>query len=124
MSDLSEADRLEQLGDTAESRDAATAFYRKAQMIFMPAGVLWTAGEEYDRRMQAFERIQQKLYGLSKRAFPNDANPPARWPETPPAAVVDNASQATVEELSVSEFCPGLVLRIERSFVDFDGQEI
>ena len=125
MSDLSEAEQLEQLGDTSESRDAATAYYRKAQLLVMPPGTQWTAGEEYDRRMEAFERIQQKLYALSTREFLR--NPPTRWPEAPPAEAVDIAAHTTAKfaaDLSVSEFRPGLVVRIERTFVDFDGQEI
>src|SRR5262245_26209639 len=124
MSELTEADQLELFGDAADSRNAATALYRKAQLLLMPVGRLWEPGEEYDRRMEAFNRIQQKLYDLSKREFPTTENPPEPRAEPAPSAAVDDAARAPVQEISISDFYAGLVVRIEQSFVDFDGQEI
>ena len=59
-----EAAHAEQLGDAAEGRQAAEGYYREAQRLLLPVGVVWTCREEYDRRMEAFERIHQKIYGL------------------------------------------------------------
>ena len=131
MADPNDAGQLEQLGDTAESRDAATAYYRKAQLLLMPPGVVWTGGEEYDRRMEAFERIQQKLYGLSGREFPRIVDPPPPSPETSSAHAPADAADMAAHGLSggafdlpVWDFSPGLVVRVEQTFVDHDGQEV
>src|SRR5712692_1102850 len=81
-------------------RGKRPAHYREAQRLLLPVGVVWTDREAYDRRMEAFERIQQKLYGL------------------------EGKGSFTVPDLTVWEFTPGLVVRVGRTFTDFDGQEI
>jgi hypothetical protein len=131
--DLSEAERMERLGDAAAGVDeSATAYYRQAQCLLMPIGAVWTDREAYDRRMEAFERIQQKLYGLVERGISRGSATPAPAPEPPAADVhaptvsasaVDSPADAA-PELSVWNFRPGLVVRIGQTFVDFDGQEI
>src|SRR4051812_42088208 len=98
--DLHEAEQAERSGDAAEARQTAAAFYRGAQRLLLPAGVVWTDRESHDRRMEAFERIQQKLYGL------------------------EEGPRSTDSDLAVWQFSPGLVVRIGRTFRDYDGQEI
>jgi hypothetical protein len=126
--DLQEAEQAERLGDAAEARQAAAGYYREAQRLLLPAGVVWTDRESYDRRMEAFERIQQKLYGLEGRA--NFILPVAAPKAEPPAeapAVSDKEAgplPPATPDLPVWNFSPGLVVRIARAFTDFDGQEI
>lgn len=84
--DLSRAAQLEQQGDAA-GRDAAAALYQQAQRLLIPVGVIWSDRAEYDLRMLAFNRVQEKLYGLSTR-IPVTAAPPQ-----PPVAEQDPVSQ-------------------------------
>src|ERR1051325_10094506 len=98
--DLLGAEQAERLGDAAVERQTAAAFYREAQRLLLPTGVLWTDRQSYDRRMEAFERIQQKLYTLGE------------------------GPRSTDGDLTVWQFSPGLVVRIGRTFVDYDGQEV
>jgi hypothetical protein len=68
--DLQEAARLEQLGDAAASvRQQAIAYYLDAQHLLLPPGMVWTDREAYDRRMELFEQIQQKLYRLMTKGI-------------------------------------------------------
>lgn len=98
--DLREAQRLEDLGDAAAAAGKpATGSYRQAQKLLMPDGVVFTDREAHDRRMQAFDRIQQKIYALQDA----ESRPP---------------------ELSVWHFFPGLVVRVVQPFRDYDGQQI
>ena len=64
------AEQLEQQGDAALDADSATAFYCQAQGLLMPAGVVWSDRAEYDERMLAYNRVQEKRYGVSNRAYP------------------------------------------------------
>src|SRR5207245_8160760 len=84
----------------------------------LPAGAIWTDRAAYDQRMEAFERIQQKIYALEVQA----TVPPVAEPTAPevPAPVVE----ASPTHLTVWDFSPGLVVRVRQSFRDYDGQEI
>jgi hypothetical protein len=115
--DLREAEQMERFGDAAVSGQSAAAYYREAQRLVMPAGVVWTDRESYDRRMEAFERIQQKLYGLDGNGGSREISTTASMPQPPTPA-------STPRELSVWDFSPGLVVRIGQTFRDYDGQEI
>src|SRR4051794_32809445 len=98
--ELDEAARLEALGDAAAlERAPAAQNYRAAQTCLMPVGVVWTDRSEYDQRMEAFQRIQQKLYKLD-----GSGRPP--------------------EVVSVGRFTGGMRVRVLQSFRDYDGQEI
>ena len=98
--DFENASRLEQLGDAALSQDLPAAeHYRAAQLRLMPAGTVWSDREEYQRRMDAFERLQQKLYGLDGTGRPR-------------------------KSISVGQFTVGMQVRVLQSFRDYDGQEI
>ncbi len=125
--DFEAAEQAERLGDAAETRQAAAAHYREAQRVLLPVGVVWTDREACDRRREAFERIQQKLYGLEGREFERRENaaPQATTP-APEAAVAAAARPVPIAapELPVWNFTAGLVVRIARTFSDFDGQEI
>ena len=124
---------MERLGDAAAGLgESAAAYYRQAQRLLMPPGVVWTDRESYDRRMEAFERIQQKLYGLAGQRSSRGIATPAPTPEPPradvdtpavSASVIDSPADAA-PDLSVWDFRPGLVVRIGQTFKDFDGQEI
>jgi Domain of unknown function (DUF3601) len=127
--DLNQAARVELLGDATGTPEAA-AFYREAQRLLLPAGVRWTDREAYDRRQEAFERIQQKLYGLSTRenfitsAVPADSQAAAAGvPDLAPSEAVVRPKPAA-PDLTVWDFKAGLVVRIGRTFTDYDGQEI
>ncbi len=74
--DLSRAAQLEQQGDAAGERDAATALYQQAQRLLLPAGAMWSDRAEYEQRMLAFNRVQEKLYGLTNRTAAAAAQPP------------------------------------------------
>lgn len=121
--DLQEAARLEQLGDVAASdRQQAIAYYRDAQRLLLPPGIVWTDREAYDRRMERFEQIQQKLYRLDNKV--DQPNPP-----DPMQSPSEARSQAVPESkpdrsLSVWDFVPGLVVRVAQAFTDYDGQKI
>jgi hypothetical protein len=111
---------LECLGDAAAAdRQSASGYYREAQRLLLPAGTVWTDRESYDRRMEAFERIQQKLYGLHGGSAPDV---PAPGPEPRPKP--RGAPPSTRTNLSVWDFFPGLTVRVIRTFRDYDGQEI
>jgi hypothetical protein len=133
--DLDQAERLERLGDAAAGVDeSATTYYRQAQVLLLPPGARWTDRAAYERRMEAFERIQQKLYGLVERGISRgfvapEPAPTLRPPGTdlgaPALPVSTNDSPADASAaLSVWNFPPGLVLRIGQAFVDYDGQQI
>jgi hypothetical protein len=124
--DLHEAEQAERLGDAADAGQAATAYYREAQCLLLPVGVVWTDRESYDRRMEAFERIQQKLYGLQgKGSFTSPAEPPTPEAQAPMVSASGTGPlPSTAADLSVWQFSPGLVVRIGRTFTDYDGQEI
>ena len=62
--DLAEIVQVERRGAAADASQAALAYYREAQLLLLPAGAVWPGREAYDRRMEAFERIQQKIYRL------------------------------------------------------------
>src|SRR5258706_6247789 len=113
------AAQLEQLGDDADSVDTATAFYRQAQSVLMPPGMVWRDREFYEGRKEAFERVQQKLYGLaglgrSRRAAPAPV-PEARNVDLPQAVEPTLDPPGTQ---SVWQFEPGLVVRIVQTFKD------
>ena len=56
---------LEQAGDDAVATGSpARALYLDAQKLLMPAGARWTDADEYRIHMDAFERLQQKIYQL------------------------------------------------------------
>lgn len=124
--DLHEAEHAELLGDAAASGQAAAAYYREAQLLLLPVGVIWTDRESYDRRIEAFERIQQKLYGLEgKGSFTPPAEPPTPETQTPMVLALESGPLPSAEpDLAVWHFSPGLVVRIGRTFTDYDGQEI
>jgi hypothetical protein len=124
--DFENALQAERLGDAADVRQAAAGHYREAQRLLMPAGAVWTCREEYDRRMEAFERIQQKIYGLEgKSDYPRLAEAPV-----PEAAIANTPAPEPVQppsaapHLTVWDFAPRLAVRVCQSFTDFDGQEI
>ena len=66
VADRQAAEELERQGDEAarSGGEAAEAFYRNAQKILLPVGVLWSDAVEYDLRMAAFQRLQQKIWAL------------------------------------------------------------
>ena len=83
--DANQAAELERQGDAAVGRDAATQFYRQAQGLLLPPGVLWSDRAEYETRMLAFSRIQEKLYRVGDRPAPTPAPAPeAAAPASPP----------------------------------------
>jgi hypothetical protein len=91
-----EATRLEQQGDAAVlAGRSGTGFYQQAQRRLMPTGRTWTDRDEYDLRMTAFQRLQEKLWALgpdgclqdeSKRSlfWVPGSKTPQRQPVTPP----------------------------------------
>jgi len=121
--DLNKAEQAERLGDAAAGQ-AAAAHYREAQRLLLPAGVVWTDRESYDRRMEAFERIQQKLYGLAERRRSTEATLPPEVQSTIVATPEIGPLPSEGAELTVWQFSPGLVVRVGRTFIDFDGQEV
>jgi hypothetical protein len=82
MSDRNEeawraAAELERLGDAAAAAEGpAEGHYREAQKVLLPTGFQWSDAAEYDRRLGAFNRIQQKIWGL--KTLPPMPPPPAR----------------------------------------------
>jgi hypothetical protein len=117
--DLYRAERAERLGDAADTPQSAAASYREAQRLLLPVGVLWTDRDAYGTRMEAFERIQRKLYGLAGKSRPA---PPDAPPMQPPQAPIP--APAAAPHLSVWDFSPGLTVRIGRAFTDYDGHEV
>jgi hypothetical protein len=121
--DLQEAARLERLGDAAASvRQQAIAYYRDAQRLLLPSGTVWTDRESYDRRMELFEQIQQKLYRLDDRVEQRGPSDPP--PSSPEAQIAEIPESKPDRSLSVWDFVPGLVVRVVQSFTDYDGQKI
>jgi hypothetical protein len=118
--DLYEAEQSELLGDGAGAVQAATAHYRAAQRWLLPAGAVFTDRGAYDQRMEAFERIQQKIYALEVPAAVAPVAAETPVPEAAPASPL----QAAAAQLTVWDFAPGLVIRVCQSFRDYDGQEI
>ena len=117
--ELSAAEDFERLGDAAGGVQAAAAHYREAQRLLLPPGTVWTDREAYDQRMTAFERIQQKIYGLpNKPILPPPAEPAVPQSEAPAE------SPRPAKPLTVWDFAPGLMVRVCQSFSDYDGQEI
>ena len=118
--DLRDAARLERLGDDAtDAGQPAAGYYREAQSMLLPAGKVWIDREAYNLRMEAFERIQQKLYA---RGGTVPASTEAKIP------AIANASSdvpiATAGQVSVWDFSAGLAVRVLQDFRDYDGQEI
>jgi len=102
--DLQEAARLEQLGDAAASvRDQAIAYYKDAQRLLLPPGAIWTDRELYDRRMELFEQIQQKLYRLDDKVNQGGVSDPLP-PITPRAPYSGSRFEAASIALRVG-FC-------------------
>ena len=124
--DLDEAVQAERSGDAADADQAAAAYYRQAQRLLLPAGVAWTCREEYDRRMEAFERVQQKIYRLpEKENLPRPTEAAAPEAEVPPVSAADAPqSPSAAAPLSVWSFSPGLAVRVSRDFRDYDGQQV
>jgi hypothetical protein len=113
------------MGDAAaELGRPAAEHYREAQRLLLPAGAVWTDRASYDRRMEAFERIQQKLYGLDGTGSCRDL--PVPRAQAPPPARRPEAERLPSEsaDLSVWDFFPGLAIRVVQNFADYDGQEI
>jgi hypothetical protein len=108
--DLREAARLEQLGK-----------YREAQSVLMPPGRVWTDRESYDRRMELFEQIQEKLYRLERTDEPAPVPLVAAEPE---AEREPDRPSSSSGSLSVWDFAPGLVVSVVQAFTDYDGQKI
>jgi hypothetical protein len=109
------------LGDAADVRRVAAGHYREAQRLLLPVDVVWTSREAYDRRMEAFERIQQKIYGLQgKGNYPRLTDTPV--PQTAishPPASAPVRSPSAAPHLTVWDFSPGLAVRVCQSFTDF-----
>jgi hypothetical protein len=86
-----EAEGFERRGDElikANESEAARDHYRQAQRILMPTGRMWSDAVEYDLRMAAFQRIQEKLWAMAsggpvKPGVPGDV-PPERRNLPPP----------------------------------------
>src|SRR5262245_3030341 len=63
-----EAEAFERQGDELikpQARDRAHEFYRHAQKLLLPVNKTWPDAVEYDLRMEAFQRIQKKLWALA-----------------------------------------------------------
>lgn len=72
------AAELERRGDAAAAAgEPAENHYRQAQKVLLPTGVLWSDATEYDRRLSAFNRIQQKIWALHSQP---SAPPPSDQP--------------------------------------------
>ncbi len=76
--------------------------------------------------MEAFQRIQQKLYGLDGTGCRRDSPAPpigeAGLPAVPPPEADPQPSAAA--DLSVWDFFPRLDVRVLQTFRDYDGQEV
>lgn len=90
-----EAESFERRGDeliAANAGERAQEFYRQAQRILMPANKMWSDAAEYDLRMAAFQRIQNKLWALAEGGPvrfgtpgpPAERAPPPELPKPPP----------------------------------------
>ena len=83
------AAKLEQAGDTlAAAGEPAADCYVQAQRLLLPPGTLWTDREQYAARMQAFERLQQKLYALGPDGRPRGSEPPGPAPSREAVATI------------------------------------
>ncbi|MDR3418497.1 MAG: YqcC family protein [Nevskia sp.] len=104
--DISQAAQLEQQADAASSRDLATALYQQAQRLLMPPGVLWSDRAEYEARMLAFNRVQEKLYGVADRFKPApaaDVSSPVKRAGSPaPAEPIDAAPSGAASPPGIS----------------------
>ncbi len=115
------------MGDAAAAPGhPAAQHYREAQRLLLPAGTVWSDREAYDRRLAAFDRIQEKVYALDGQGTRRDfaiAPVEDHAAEATPAAIplVTPAGNA---ELPVWDFFPGLMVQVAQSFRDYDGQEI
>src|SRR5260370_30439416 len=107
------------MGDLAATGQAAAAHYREAQRLLLPVGAVWTDRVAYDQRMEAFGRIQQKLYAREVQATPASVASEPTAPEVPAPVV-----EASPTNLTVWDFSPGLVFRVCQSFRDYDRPEI
>ena len=121
IDDLRDAARLERLGDDATDpgQHRAAGYYREAQSILLPAGKAWTDREAYNLRMEAFERIQQKLYA---RGGAVPVSTEAKIPAI--ASALPDVPTATAGKVSIWDFSAGLAVRVLQDFRDYDGQEI
>ena len=128
--DLRRAIQLEQQGDEAVSLGhSAAQHYLDAQRFLLPAGVVWADREVYTSRMEAFGRIQAKLYTLDGTGRPRNSSSPLQGAlrtdaEPPSDSPVETGSIEPGAELSVWQFYPGLEVRVVQSFRDYDGQEV
>lgn len=98
--DIADAAQLEQQGDAAGSRDLAISLYKRAQALLMPTGVLWTDRAEYEARMLAFSRVQEKLYGVADRLPLVAAAKPAADPKTVTAQSAETSAAADSAQAS------------------------
>jgi hypothetical protein len=104
-----EATRLEQQGDAAVlTGQSGTGFYQQAQRTLMPTGRTWTDREEYDLRMTAFQRLQEKLWALGPDGCLHDeskrflfwvpgSKTPQGHPATPPPSSAYDAFVKSME---------------------------
>ena len=104
-----EATRLEQQGDAAVlAGRSGTGFYQQAQRTLMPTGRTWTDRDEYDLRMTAFQRLQEKLWALGPDGCLHDeskrplfwvpgAKTPHGHPATPPPSAAYDAFVKSME---------------------------
>lgn len=86
-------DEVEQARELEEAADAAVAAGRPARAMYVQAQVLITPNgrnsntrEEYDRRMEWFSRIQDKLYAVPAEydVVSSQPAPPRQHAEAPP----------------------------------------
>jgi hypothetical protein len=64
-----EAESFERRADElvkADAREQAQEYYRQSQRILMPVNKMWSDAVEYDLRMAAFQRVQNKLWALAE----------------------------------------------------------
>jgi len=100
--EIGQARQMEEAGDAAVAEgEPARSLYAKAQALLMPVGRMWGDREEYDQRMEAFTRVQQKLYALPLEYKP------VPTPQPKPASQTSTASVA-----------PWRALAAERRFVE------
>ena len=89
------AEHEELLGDSLffGGETGAALHYQLAQRALMPPGVMFDSGEESDGRMEAYQRIVTKLYGIGGDGKPrsaHDGQPHPRFvlPPAPPVPEV------------------------------------
>jgi hypothetical protein len=124
--ELAESEEL--IGDSLffTGQPGAAGHYQAAQRALMPLGVLFTSREENDRRMEAFQRIVTKLYGIGGdgmarsshdgQPHPNYIPPPPPPPVEPPAdiPVIPDLVEAPVEPPAQIPLTPALVKQMMR----------